>query len=320
MRSYRYRCPWCGEFRSREEMRGRVGGTGPVPCTCQRCRDDNPDLAWCKYHGVAHPITDFPRREGRGPEAMCHRAAYEKYEAPDTRVCPWCGERKTVPEMKGHPPGTRGKAPTTCHSCRISHPDEAWCTFHQAAHLRVEFDYRGRSVPDSWCKLARHESRYPHIPPVQCPSCGELKPSGAYMGRGRKKPVCKQCVGANPDMKWCTGCPGWRELGLFPSAVGSTGARCLMCISANRHNTTVAAILQVQGAEYPLCESCGSRESLNVDHDHSCCPGANSCGRCVLGYLCWRCNSAEGQLATVERAFALAEHMVRREKKIAARK
>ena len=35
---------------------------------------------------------------------------------------------------------------------------------------------------------------------------------------------------------------------------------------------------------------------LAVDHNHSCCSGATSCGKCIRGLLCYHCNVILGQV------------------------
>ena len=55
------------------------------------------------------------------------------------------------------------------------------------------------------------------------------------------------------------------------------------------------ALLETQNGR---CAVCGdypeAGKSFHVDHDHSCCSGKKSCGECVRGLLCFRCNAAEG--------------------------
>jgi len=52
-------------------------------------------------------------------------------------------------------------------------------------------------------------------------------------------------------------------------------------------------------AQEGCCAICGTTEPRgrgrwHIDHDHACCPGAKTCGKCVRGLLCSFCNYALG--------------------------
>lgn len=50
--------------------------------------------------------------------------------------------------------------------------------------------------------------------------------------------------------------------------------------------------------------------TLCVDHDHSCCPTEKTCGNCLRGLLCYRCNAGIGLLDdSVEKIVAAAGYI-----------
>lgn len=92
-------------------------------------------------------------------------------------------------------------------------------------------------------------------PEKLCPRCGETKPRSAYHRNSfTAASICKPCK---------------RE-----------------------YNYEIKYGCSPSGA----CEICGSSPAECVDHDHACCPrdSTKTCGKCVRGFLCMRCNSALG--------------------------
>jgi hypothetical protein len=60
------------------------------------------------------------------------------------------------------------------------------------------------------------------------------------------------------------------------------------------------------------CILCSSTENLHIDHDHSCCPGKITCGKCVRGVLCRSHNTGLGLFSDDPAMLRLAADYVER--------
>lgn len=62
-------------------------------------------------------------------------------------------------------------------------------------------------------------------------------------------------------------------------------------------STEYERMLKIQRGRCAICfELPESGKKLDVDHDHRCCPQNKSCGKCIRGLLCRRCNVGMGLL------------------------
>jgi hypothetical protein len=56
-------------------------------------------------------------------------------------------------------------------------------------------------------------------------------------------------------------------------------------------------ILKSQDNKCAICKNTFTEYNIpRIDHDHSCCYGKNSCGKCIRGLLCFKCNVGIGAL------------------------
>jgi len=92
---------------------------------------------------------------------------------------------------------------------------------------------------------------------------------------------------------------------------------CKVCrndVSTQAKNHRLSDAQTVRLATITVCDLCGERlryrksgtaRDAQVDHDHACCPGAVSCGRCVRGFICAGCNQDAGSFDRIIRSYGV---------------
>jgi len=109
--------------------------------------------------------------------------------------------------------------------------------------------------------------------------------------------VCVDCGGtfdrteAKRQRKRCPGC--WDRNRVSQAQRGNRDKKF------RQHNISVAKyslMLKNQDCRCAVCASSDpkGRGDFHIDHDHACCPGSWSCGKCIRGLLCATCNSGLG--------------------------
>lgn len=103
--------------------------------------------------------------------------------------------------------------------------------------------------------------------------------------------------------KVCSRCYIMKPLECFNKKSGSKIGFSSMCKECRKNSERVKKykrspadfnnLLESQNGVCGICESSGNQE-WHVDHDHSCCPGEETCGKCVRGLICSSCNLGLG--------------------------
>jgi hypothetical protein len=125
-------------------------------------------------------------------------------------------------------------------------------------------------------------------------------------------PVWKTTTG--PDGRLCRRCGNRKPATLdffYISPIGAGGLRtvCIECALTRGRIDGLKSKYGIDAVQYDsmliaqgcVCAMCGSSDPgrglrhFSVDHDHGCCPGYKSCGKCLRGLICRMCNTALGR-------------------------
>ncbi|WP_164992282.1 endonuclease domain-containing protein [Streptomyces sp. L2] len=100
---------------------------------------------------------------------------------------------------------------------------------------------------------------------IECRECGESKRIAEYSpvnAMGMPRPYCKPCNAELVRLEQYNVTKEFLRLLLLRQ-----DGRCAVCREVDR-----------------------SGRAMDIDHDHACCAGRRSCGECVRGLVCNRCN------------------------------
>ena len=122
---------------------------------------------------------------------------------------------------------------------------------------------------------------------------------------GRAGKTCKECRSPTRKAPYpgprCATCHRERRKGLAE-------ARRLAYVlkqynlSPEQYEALRAPLRRNSKGQY-ICPLCDRNQARCVDHDHDCCSGKVSCGRCVRGLICSPCNKFLGHLRDDPSAF-----------------
>lgn len=179
-----------------------------------------------------------------------------------------------------------GRVPTKhCGRCKTEKPVSAF--------VKNKLTPDGLSNTCRSCVRAYHvfkrERPTPELPAdytKRCTRCSENLPASAFN---------KAAVNSDGLHSWCRKCVAAHQATIKP--------RMKETALLWTYNLTPKAyddLLQACGGVCCICRQgtpgAGPMRGLSVDHDHACCPGSRSCGKCVRGILCGSCNALLGRL------------------------
>ena len=119
---------------------------------------------------------------------------------------------------------------------------------------------------------------------IKCTQCSETDPAKFHIAPGTSSGLGSQCRACRKKFRQT------------PHGKMMRRAKVLRLHSFNQMQWDNMWVNQGFGCAICGTDTPGGNGSFAVDHDHACCPPGGSCGKCVRGLLCHKCNTGIGML------------------------
>jgi len=138
----------------------------------------------------------------------------------------------------------------------------------------------------------------------RCSVCGLIKPPEEFYRKNTAdgyESACKPCCRARSKKSRDTHRSREthrQQMAAWKVANPERYAEMRFVYRTRRFGMTPEGYRALLASQDGRCAACGSSDpqashgQFGIDHDHSCCPGKKSCGKCVRGLLCNGCNTA----------------------------
>ncbi len=211
-------------------------------------------------------------------------------------------ERRPRPPLRGEP---------ACRSCGAPFTEQD----RRRGRVHCERNECDRAYHRAAAQAMR-ERDLAALPPQQCAECGTSF-TDAHRNKRYCSPDCKRAAllrrrrdtEYQPAPKACAECGGPVPYKSGKKRFCSEDCRRIFVARDARWKTKG---LTPDHGMAEICGLCGTGQRLDIDHDHLCCPGQRSCGKCVRGFLCRPCNVGLGMFGDdPARLRAAAEYIER---------
>ena len=246
----------------------------PLAQTQRRRRDEKPvelNVDWRELDGNSY-WKENPTHCPQGHEYTEENGYMRKTRDGKTRrVCRECVRVKNLRLVSGEKPDRTA----TCLTCGL-----VWEAgmFGPLPRFCKECSLQ-RHRAKSRSRINKKRGQTPKGPTYVCFACGIVSETPATTGMPPK--FCDSCISTN----------------LLESK-----RKLWVTKNLNKYSLTAEMYEQMVIAQNSTCAVCGTSDPggsirrWHIDHDHTCCGPGVSCGKCVRGLLCSRCNTAIGLL------------------------